>query len=120
MPAVSGPWPGPEWSFSGIAEYTISLFKLGTLVPHYDVRYRDKVYLDPQGLDPISQDPYWVHNLRLSYRTRDGLIEVAGWIDNLLDERYKIDVFDLSLDNNVILEVWNEPRMYGVTFSLSF
>jgi iron complex outermembrane receptor protein len=110
----------PEWSFSGIAEYTIGLFKLGTLVPHYNVRYRDRVYLDPQKLDPISQKPFWIHNARLSYRTRDGRIEVAGWVDNFMDKRYKIDVFDLSLDNNTILEVWNDPRMYGVTFSFSF
>ena len=110
----------PEWSLSGIAEYTIGLFKLGTLVPHYDVRYRDRVYLDPQKLDPISQKPFWIHNARLSYRTRDGRIEVAGWVENFMDKRYKIDVFDLSLDTNTILEVWNEPRLYGVTFTLSF
>ncbi len=110
----------PEWNFSGRAEYQLPLFGMGTLVPQYDFSYRSKVYLDPQQVDPISQDPYWVHNVRLAYRTPDGRIEVAGWVDNVADERYKIDAFDLSIDQNSILEVWNDPRTYGVTFSFSF
>jgi iron complex outermembrane receptor protein len=110
----------PEWSLTGVAEYQIPLFHLGSIVPHYDVRYRGKVYLDPQKLDPISQDPFWIHNVRLAYRTRDGRVEVAAWVENFLDERYKIDVFDLTLDSELILEVWNAPRLYGVSLSISF
>ena len=110
----------PEWNFSGLAEYQIPLFGLGSLVPQYDFSYRTKVYLDPQALDPISQDGFWNHNARLAYRTPDGRLEVAAWVENLTEERYKIDVFDLSLDQNSILEVWNDPRMYGLTVSLYY
>jgi outer membrane receptor protein involved in Fe transport len=45
---------------------------------------------------------------------------VAFWVSNLFDEEYKIDVFDLSRDYNTILEVWGEPRTYGVTLSLNW
>lgn len=110
----------PKWNFSGLAEYQISFFGLGFLVPQYDFSYRSKVYLDPQALDPISQDGYWNHNARLAFRTPDGSIEVAGWVENILEKRYKIDVFDLSLDQNSILEVWNDPRAYGLTVSLYY
>jgi hypothetical protein len=37
-----------------------------------------------------------------------------------MNERYKIDAFDLSLGQNAILEVWNDPRTFGVTFSAYF
>ena len=110
----------PEWSISGIVEYTLPLLGYGSLVPQYDVSYRSKVYLDPQKVDPISQDPYWVHNARLAYRTPDGRFELAGWVENFMDKRYKIDSFDLSLGQETILEVWNEPRMYGFTLSAYF
>jgi len=45
---------------------------------------------------------------------------LAIWVDNLLDEEYKVDVFDISRETSTIYEVWGEPRMYGVTLSLSW
>jgi outer membrane receptor protein involved in Fe transport len=71
-------------------------------------------------VDPISQEGYFIHNCRIAYRTPDERIELAFWVENLLEEEFKVDVFDVSRDANTILEVWNEPRMYGVTLSLNW
>jgi hypothetical protein len=110
----------PEWNWSVITEYEIPLFGWGSLVPQYDFNYRSKAYLDPQMFDPISQDGYWLHNARIAYRTPDERIELAFWVSNLFDEEYKVDVFDVSRSFKTILEVWGEPRMYGVTLSLNW
>ncbi len=110
----------PTFSWAGIFEYEIPLLGWGALIPHWDFNYRSKVYLDPQKLDPISQDGYWLHNARLSYRTPDERIELSFWISNLFDEEYKVDVFDLSRTASTILEVWGVPRTYGVTLSLEW
>ncbi len=110
----------PEWNFSGVIDYEIKLSRWGSLVPQYAFSYRSKVYLDPQALELISQDAFVIHNARLSYRTPDGRYEVSGWVENFLNERYKIDVFDLSLGQNTVLEVWNDPRFYGLTVSAYF
>jgi outer membrane receptor protein involved in Fe transport len=110
----------PRWNFSGVVEYQIPLGRWGSLVPQYTVSYRSKVYLDPQMLDPISQEPFFLHGARLAYRTPDGRFEIAGWVENFTNQRYKIDVFDISLGENSILEVWNDPRMYGLTLSAYF
>ena len=110
----------PRWSFSVIGEYEIPLFGWGALVPGYDFNWRSKVYLDPQQLDPISQEAYFLHNCRIAYRTPDERVELAFWVSNLLDEEYKVDVFDVTRDANTILEVWGEPRTYGVTLSLNW
>ena len=110
----------PEWNLSGVAEYQLSLSSWGFLVPQYTASYRSKVYLDPQKLDAISEGGYWQHNARLSYRTLDGRYEISGWVENFTNERYKQDAFDLSLGQNTILEVWNDPRMYGLTVSAYF
>jgi outer membrane receptor protein involved in Fe transport len=110
----------PSYNVSGIVEYEIPFFGLGSLIPGYDVSWRSKIYFDPAKLDPISQEPYWLHNARIAYRTPDGRIEVAGWVENLLDEQYKADAFDLALAYGTILEVWGDPRTYGVTVTFTW
>jgi outer membrane receptor protein involved in Fe transport len=110
----------PKWNFAVISKYEFPLFNWGTLIPQWDFNYRSKVYLDPQNIDPISQDGYWLNNLRIAYRTPDNRIELAFWVANLFDEEYKIDTFDLTLEFNSIIEVWSEPRTYGVTLSLTW
>ena len=110
----------PDYSISGIAEYQIPLFGWGFLVPQYDFSYRTEVFLDPQHADPISQEPYWLHNARLAWRTPGGRLEVAGWVRNFTDEEYKVDAFDISREFNTILEVWGDPRTYGVTVSFAY
>jgi outer membrane receptor protein involved in Fe transport len=112
----------PTWNFSGVAEYQIPLGRWGSLVPQYSVSYRSKIYLDPQMRDPISQEPYFIHNARLAYRTPDGRFEIAGWVENFMNQRYKDDAFDVTLPptENLILEVWNDPRMFGFTLSAYF
>jgi len=110
----------PKWTASLVSSYEIPLFGWGTLVPEWDFSYRSKVYLDPQMLDPISQDGYWTHNARLAYRTPGEHIEIAFWIANVFDEQYKLDTFDITREFNTILEAWGLPRTYGVTLSLNW
>jgi len=108
------------WNFSAIINYEIPLFGWGTLIPQYNVNWRSKAYFDPQMLDPISQEAYFLHNCRIAYRTPDGQIELAFWVANLFEEEYKVDAFDLTRTDYRILEVWGEPRTYGVTLSLNW
>ena len=110
----------PEFNWSVVTDYEIPLFGWGSLVPQYAFNYVSKAFLDPQMLDPISQDGYWLHDARVSYRTPDERIELSFWVSNLFDEEYKVDVFDLTREFNTILEVWGDPRMYGVTLSLNW
>ncbi len=105
----------PSYSVSTVVEYEIPLGAIGSLIPQYDFSWRSKVYLDPQALDPISQPAYWIHNARLTYRTPDGRIEVAGWVENFLNQFYLEDTFDLTRQFSTILEVWADPRTYGLT-----
>jgi iron complex outermembrane receptor protein len=110
----------PKYSVSAIVDYEIPLGRFGSLIPGYDFSWRSKVYLDPQSLDPISQPPYWIHNARLAYRTPDARIEIAGWVENFTNTYYKEDVFDLTRDFDTILEVWGDPRTYGVTVTYTW
>jgi iron complex outermembrane receptor protein len=110
----------PEWNLAVFAEYELPLFGWGFLIPHYDANYRSKVYFDSQGVDPISQEGYWLHNARIAYRTPDERIELAFWVRNIFEEQYKLDTFDLAFSASSILELWAPPRTYGVTLSLNW
>ena len=90
------------------------------LIPQYDYSYRSKHYFDPAGHPIIAQAGYWLHNARLTYRTSDERIELSGWVRNFLDKEYKVDVFDLTRYYSTILEVWGDPRTYGVSLWFAF
>jgi iron complex outermembrane receptor protein len=107
----------PEWNFSGLVEWEIPISRWGSIVPSYNFSYRSRIALDPSSDELISQPGYWLHNARLAYRTPGGRIEVAGWVRNITDEQYVIDVFDLTLQFQTFLQVWGDPRMYGLNVS---
>jgi outer membrane receptor protein involved in Fe transport len=110
----------PKYSLSSVINYELDLDRYGFLIPQIDFNYRSKVYLDPQKLDPVSMPGYWLFNARLAYRTADGRMEVAGWVENFMDKHYKVDVFDVTREFNTILEAWGDPRTYGITLSYNF
>jgi iron complex outermembrane receptor protein len=110
----------PKWNLGAVINYEASLFGWGSLIPQWSCNWRSKTYFDPQTVDPISQDAYWLHNARIAYRTPNDRIELAFWVSNIFEEEYKIDAFDLTREFNTIREVWGKPRMYGVTLSFNW
>jgi iron complex outermembrane receptor protein len=110
----------PEFSLSGIVEYEIPLSRWGALVPRFDFSWKSRTNLDPSNEELISQAPYTLFNARLAYRTPDGRVEVAGWVQNFTDVRYKVDVFDVSRQFRMVTEIYGYPRSFGVTTSYNF
>ena len=89
----------PDWNFSGLVEYELTLPKeWGALVPHFDFSWRSKVHHRPDDLDRLSQPAYWLLNARLAYRSPDQRLEIAGWVQNLANQEYLVDSFDLHRD----------------------
>jgi len=66
----------------------------------------------------VGQPAFWLHNLRLSYRTPAGNMEFSAWVRNLTDERYKTYAFDASFFSKVVLNFMGEPRTVGLDFSV--
>jgi len=107
----------PEFTLNGTAEYLYLIPDWGTLNPRIDYSYQTQVYLDPQGLELISMPAYWYVDLRLAFLTLDEDLEVAFWMTNVTDQEYLIDAFDVTQEADVVLQVWGQPRMMGVTVS---
>ncbi len=72
----------------------------------------------PEGT--FAQEAFWLHNLRLSWRTPSGRIELAGWIRNIADRPYKSFAFDASTFQRTSIYFVGDPRTYGVSLVVNF
>ena len=124
----------PEYKVSGTAEWTFDLGRFGYVVPRYDVNWSDDVFFDPNegrgSINPdgtptlveygVGQKAYFLHNVRLAYRTPSSNVEVAGWIRNLEDRVYKNFAFDVSRFSALVLNFPGEPRTIGIDVVFTF
>jgi outer membrane receptor protein involved in Fe transport len=124
----------PKYKISLTAEQTVPLFSVGFLTLRYDGAWSDTTYYDPskgRGLgdfqgnkflpkNTVAQPPYWIHNLRLGWRSPDERVEIAGWVRNLTNQSYKTFAFDGSTFRNTSIYYVNEPRTYGGSLQVTF
>lgn len=122
----------PEFKVSGTVVWPFDLDEWGKITPRYDATWVSETYFDAAegrgtpGFDRITNEPvtrfpkntlgqpaYWIHNLRLSYQTPMGNVEVAGWVRNVLDKRYKTYAFDVSLFAGAVINFVGDPRSVG-------
>jgi hypothetical protein len=113
---------------------------LGSLTPRFSFVWKDEMFFDAcsgQGTRcnfktgkvlesgqklgvTFGEDPYWIFNAALTWRSENERFEVTGWVRNFLDEHYKIQNFDLTRYFGIILDVYADPRTFGITASLAF
>ena len=120
----------PPLSFVAVWSYDILLGRLGTLIPRFDATYKDKTYFSPgvnsaqvsiadslqaRTNEGASQEPYWLLNARIAYRTPDDRIEIAAWVRNATDQVYLSNSLDVSNGLNSFLDIYGTPRTFGVT-----
>ena len=100
------------------AKHAVRPLHSGLLVPLFDITYSGKVNLDPSNQVAISEELFCKLNARLAYILPGGRFKISGWVDNLLGQQSKTEVFDLMQEYNLILEYYADPRTYGLTASL--
>jgi iron complex outermembrane receptor protein len=109
----------PEYSFIGFAAWPVG-GDWGTLIPRLDWTFKDKVYFDTSNSELLKQDPLWLLNFRLTYKAPSDNFELSGWVENLTDQAYTVDVFNLARLRRAILHAVGDPRTYGVTATVRF
>jgi iron complex outermembrane receptor protein len=125
----------PEFSMTGSVEYELPLpgtlfgMGLGVLTPRFSFNWKDEIFFDTcsgkgtacnfeEGF--FGEEPVWVFNAALTWTSEDERIEIQGWVRNFLDKYYKNQNFDLSEGVGIILDVYAEPRTYGITATVAF
>ena len=109
----------PEFSFIGFVAWPVG-GHWGSLTPRLDWSFKDKVYFSQANIDLASQDALWLFNLRLTYQSPNEKFEVSGWVENLTDQAYTVDVFNLARLLDTIVYAIGDPRTYGITFKARF
>ena len=125
----------PKFKLSGAAEWTFDFGRWGAVIPRYDFAWSDDIFFDPSAgkgvgtaanFNPvypdyaIGQPAFWLHNLRLGYRTPEGNVEIGVWVRNLEDTRYKTYGFDAGQFSKVVINFVGPPRTIGLDFSVNF
>jgi iron complex outermembrane receptor protein len=125
----------PNLSMTGSVEYAIPLPGMvagrgfGTLTPRFSFSWKDEMLYDQCGGRGnrcnfeegfFGQDAYWVFNAALTWTSENEMFTLTGWVHNFLDEHYKSQSFDLSRGLGIILDVYADPRTYGMTATFAF
>jgi outer membrane receptor protein involved in Fe transport len=124
----------PQFKVSATFEWPFDLGEFGTLKPRYDVEWSDDIFFDPnegrgsldidgEPIQPkyaLGQKAWWIHNIRLSYVTPVGNVEVSGWVRNILDQRVKTYAFDASFFGQAVINFVGQPRTAGADVTITW
>jgi iron complex outermembrane receptor protein len=106
----------PEWNLNGLIRYEWPMFG-GRMAIQGDIVWRDEVFFALRDVETVQQDSYAVSNASLSYYTDDGKWEGSVFVNNLTDEEYIVQAFDLSgLDVFGLTEqYYGRPQWWGAS-----
>ena len=85
-----------------------------------DASYRSKIFFDPSNSASLSQNGYWLVNLRAGVGTQDGHWNVAVFGKNVFNQFYYRDMVDLSSLFGFQVTTVGDPATYGVELSFHF
>jgi iron complex outermembrane receptor protein len=109
----------PKWNLSGLARYQWSALN-GTLAIQGDFHYRSKHYHSITLADSVTENGYHVANARLSWASPDDKWEVAVFANNITDENYIVQSFDLAGFFGWTEEYYGRPRWVGGSVNYNF
>jgi iron complex outermembrane receptor protein len=124
----------PQYTVTMTLQQAFPIGRFGAIIARWDGAWKARTFFDstegkglPNGDDlqflpknTLAQPAYWIHNVRLSYVTPDESIEIAGWVRNVADERFKAFSADLTTFRSTTLHFVGDPRTFGVTTSVRF
>lgn len=115
------PTQAPEWNLSGLVRYEWEGFG-GILSVQADVDYRDEVYFSVTNFDTVRQGSFAVWNASVGYRNDQQGWSVFARVENLADEEYQVQAFDLSGPAvfGMVEQYYGRPRWTSVSFNYEF
>ncbi|CAN5155157.1 TonB-dependent receptor [soil metagenome] len=112
----------PRITLNGGAAYKFKLAELGSVELAADARYQSLqfYYVTPQDVVNryyLTQKPYTLTNLRVTYTTNNEKVSVSGFINNLFDVRYLNHALPAAQGTAITGDTvqWGDPRTFGVS-----
>ncbi|MGH8264603.1 MAG: TonB-dependent receptor [Steroidobacteraceae bacterium] len=109
----------PTISGNALARYEFP-FATGTASVQADVQYSGKFCFTVLCAPVEKEAAYTVLNARIGYAGGDGRWDVAAFVNNLSNEKYRVYAFDSSLFAGVVAGVYAKPRIWGLSASYHF
>jgi iron complex outermembrane receptor protein len=120
--APAGPTvKAPEWNLNGLIRYEWPMFG-GYIAAQGDIVYIDNHIFALHGQEPVQGDSYSVSNVSLTYTTENRNWEVSAFVENVTDEEYLVQTFDLSglATLGMTEQYYGRPQWWGVSMTYRF
>jgi len=111
----------PQWNLNALLRYEFPLFD-GTFAMQYDAQYRSEHYFSLTRAETVTEDGYIISNASVSWTSADADWMIMGYVQNLSDEEYLVQTFDLSGPAvfGMVEQYYGRPRWSGVSVSYRF
>ncbi|HEX5649870.1 MAG TPA: TonB-dependent receptor [Steroidobacteraceae bacterium] len=109
----------PEFSGNLLARYEFAAGP-GLLGIQGDAQYSGEFCFTVLCAPVEEEDAYTVANARIDYTGASGRWNVAAFVNNLTEEKYRVYAFDSSLFSGVVAGVYAKPRWYGLSATYRF
>ena len=117
----------PTWNLNGLVRYERPVAALnGALALQGDFQYRSEHVFNFSGAASAVEDGYAVVNGSIAYIPEGRAWELRASVENLFDEEYLVQTFDLSGNLaeggllGLIQQYLGRPRMASVSFNFVF
>ena len=106
----------PEWNFNAMIRYAW-IFDAGQVAFQADSMYRDEHVFALTALPNQTEDGYTLTNASITYTSSDRAWSVSAFVDNVTDEEYLVQTFDLSTTAlfGLTEQYYGKPRWWGVS-----
>ncbi|MCP5183672.1 MAG: TonB-dependent receptor [Pseudomonadales bacterium] len=111
----------PKWNLNALVRYEFSV-GAGRMALQYDTMYRSKHYFALTKAPTVTENGYTVSNAAVSYTSADEHWVATAFVQNLTDEEYLVQTFDLSGPDvfGMVEQYYGKPRWWGVSVNYAW
>ena len=110
----------PDYSVRLGIDWDIMALRYGDLTLMIDGSYVDSQYFEVFNEPATQQKGYALGNARLALHPSDKGLEVAVWVKNLADEKYRTSMINLLDNFGYVYSLMGPPRTYGAEVTWRF
>ncbi|MFW2422230.1 MAG: TonB-dependent receptor domain-containing protein, partial [Porticoccaceae bacterium] len=119
---TSRPIQSPEWNFNAMVRYEWEIAQGGRVALQADSMYRSEHIFAMTGAETVEEDGYAISNVSLTYSAPGDQWQVSAFVENVTDEEYKVQTFDLSSTDvfGLTEQYYGRPQWWGVSFKYNW
>lgn len=115
----------PKWNLNGLVRYEFPIGH-GNIALQADGAYRSEHFFALTNFNAVRENGYFLGNLSATWILPDEAWSVRAFVQNVTDEEYLVQTFDLSgsLSNGglfgLVEQYYGRPRVWGVNVTATF